>query len=38
MVIATINPATGDEVRNFDNFTDEHIDETLQRAVETFLR
>ena len=38
MAIATINPATGEEVRNFDNLTDEQIDKKLDLAVRAFQR
>ncbi|MGH3671804.1 MAG: NAD-dependent succinate-semialdehyde dehydrogenase [Pseudonocardiaceae bacterium] len=36
MAIATINPATGETVREFDELTDELLEQKLQRAAETF--
>ncbi len=36
MAIATINPATGETVRTFDELSDEEIDRYLTRACETF--
>ena len=36
MAIATINPATGEEVQTFDSLNDEEIDRKLQIAAETF--
>ncbi|HET6965098.1 MAG TPA: NADP-dependent succinic semialdehyde dehydrogenase [Acidimicrobiales bacterium] len=36
MAIATINPATGETLRTFDELTDEEIDRCLTRAVETY--
>ena len=36
MAISTINPATGEEVKNFDELTDEEIDRKLQLAADTF--
>jgi succinate-semialdehyde dehydrogenase / glutarate-semialdehyde dehydrogenase len=36
MAIATINPATGEEVKTFDPLGDEEIDRKLSRAAETF--
>ena len=37
MAIATINPATGETVQSFDEFTDEQIDHALTRAASTFV-
>ena len=36
MAIATINPATGEEVKTFDPLSDEEIDRKLSLAAETF--
>jgi succinate-semialdehyde dehydrogenase/glutarate-semialdehyde dehydrogenase len=36
VAIATINPATGEEIKTFDALTDEQIGEKLQRAADTF--
>jgi succinate-semialdehyde dehydrogenase/glutarate-semialdehyde dehydrogenase len=36
VAIATINPATGEEVKTFDALTDEEIDRKLGLAAETF--
>ena len=36
MAIATINPATGETVREFDSLTDAQVDEALDRAVRGF--
>ena len=36
MAIATINPATGETVRTFDEMTDEEIERALARACDTF--
>jgi succinate-semialdehyde dehydrogenase / glutarate-semialdehyde dehydrogenase len=36
MAIATINPATGETVREFDELTHELLEQKLQRAAETF--
>ena len=36
MAIATINPATGETVRTFDELSDEEIDRCLTRACDTF--
>ena len=36
MAIASINPATGETVRTFDELSDEEIDRYLTRACETF--
>ena len=36
MAIATINPATGELVREFDELTHELLEQKLQRAAETF--
>ena len=36
MAIATINPATGEEIRTFDSLTDEEIDRKLQIAADTY--
>jgi succinate-semialdehyde dehydrogenase/glutarate-semialdehyde dehydrogenase len=36
MAIATINPATGETVRTFDELTDSQIDQRLARASDTF--
>jgi succinate-semialdehyde dehydrogenase/glutarate-semialdehyde dehydrogenase len=36
MAIATINPATGETVRTFEETTDEEIERILTRACETF--
>jgi succinate-semialdehyde dehydrogenase/glutarate-semialdehyde dehydrogenase len=36
MAIATINPATGETVREFDELTEEMLEQKLQRAAETF--
>lgn len=36
MSIATINPATGETLREFDELTDAQVDAALQRAAEAF--
>jgi succinate-semialdehyde dehydrogenase/glutarate-semialdehyde dehydrogenase len=36
MPITTVNPATGEVVKTFDEMTDEQVDAALQRAVDTF--
>jgi succinate-semialdehyde dehydrogenase / glutarate-semialdehyde dehydrogenase len=36
MAIATINPATGEQVRSFDPLTDDELDRKLARAAEAF--
>src|SRR4028119_1662427 len=36
MAIATINPATGEEIKIFEALTDEEIDGKLALAAETF--
>ncbi|WP_219419471.1 NAD-dependent succinate-semialdehyde dehydrogenase [Pseudonocardia nigra] len=36
MAIATINPATGEQVRTFDALTDDQVQEKLQNAAEAF--
>jgi succinate-semialdehyde dehydrogenase/glutarate-semialdehyde dehydrogenase len=36
VAIATVNPATGQQVRSFDALTDEELDEKLSRAAEAF--
>ncbi len=36
MAIATVNPATGEQLRSFDALTDEELDRALQRAVDAF--
>ncbi len=36
MAIATINPATGETVKTFEELSDDEIDRCLTRAVETF--
>ena len=36
MAIATINPATGETVREFDSLTEAQVDEALDRAVSGF--
>jgi succinate-semialdehyde dehydrogenase / glutarate-semialdehyde dehydrogenase len=36
VAIATVNPATGEEIRTFDALTEEQIDEKIQRSVDTF--
>lgn len=36
MAIATINPATGEQVRSFESITDEELDRKLARAAEVF--
>ena len=38
MSIATINPATGEILRNFEPISDSQLEEKLQRAVEAFDR
>jgi succinate-semialdehyde dehydrogenase / glutarate-semialdehyde dehydrogenase len=36
MAIATINPATGQTIKNFDALTDSQVDQKIQRAAEAF--
>src|SRR5579864_3939787 len=36
MAIATINPATGQTIKNFDALTDAQVDQKIQRAAEAF--
>ncbi len=36
MAIATVNPATGEEVKTFDELSDEEIDRKIQLATDTF--
>ncbi|MBA8824953.1 succinate-semialdehyde dehydrogenase/glutarate-semialdehyde dehydrogenase [Saccharopolyspora lacisalsi] len=36
MAIATVNPATGEQLRSFDALTDEELDLALQRSVDAF--
>ncbi|MGI9048384.1 MAG: NAD-dependent succinate-semialdehyde dehydrogenase [Rubrobacteraceae bacterium] len=36
MAISTTNPATCEEVKSFDELTDEQVEEKIQRAAETF--
>ncbi len=36
MTIATVNPATGEEIKTFQALTEEEIDEKLRLAAETF--
>ncbi len=36
MAISTVNPATGEEVKTFDELSDEEIDRKLQLAADTF--
>ena len=36
MAIATIDPATGETVRQFDELTDDQLQEKLQAAAEAF--
>ncbi len=36
MAISTTNPATGEEIKSFDELTDEQVEEKIQRAAETF--
>ena len=36
MAIATINPATGETIRTFDELSDEEVDRCLTRAVDTY--
>jgi succinate-semialdehyde dehydrogenase / glutarate-semialdehyde dehydrogenase len=36
MAIATVNPATGELIKNFEAFTDAQIEEKVQRATDTF--
>lgn len=36
MAISTINPATGEELKSFEELTDEQIDQKLRLAAETF--
>lgn len=36
MAIASVNPATGEQIRTFDALTEEQIDERLGRAAEAF--
>ena len=38
MAIATINPATGQTIKQFDALTDSQVDQKIQRATEAFLR
>src|ERR1700692_2180114 len=36
MAIATINPATGQTIKNFEALTDSQVDQKIQRAAEAF--
>ena len=36
MAISTVNPATGEEVKTFDELSDEEIDRKIQLAADTF--
>ena len=36
MAISTVNPATGEEVKTFEELTEEQVDEKIQRAADTF--
>src|SRR5919206_1064151 len=36
MAIATINPATGEKIREFDELTDDQLEEKLARSAESF--
>ncbi|MGH3611236.1 MAG: aldehyde dehydrogenase family protein, partial [Pseudonocardia sp.] len=36
MAIASINPATGEQIRTFDALTDEQVDQKLQLAADAF--
>src|ERR1700688_4046373 len=36
MAIATINPATGQNIKNFEALTDSQVDQKIQRAAEAF--
>src|SRR5215212_1723453 len=36
MAIATVNPATGEQLRSFPPFSDEQIDACIERAADTF--
>jgi succinate-semialdehyde dehydrogenase/glutarate-semialdehyde dehydrogenase len=36
VAISTVNPATGEEIRNFEALTEEEIDEKIQHAADTF--
>ena len=36
MAISTVNPATGEEVKTFEELTEGEIDEKIQRAADTF--
>lgn len=36
MAIATVNPATGEQVRSFDALTDAEVDAKLSKAAEAF--
>jgi succinate-semialdehyde dehydrogenase / glutarate-semialdehyde dehydrogenase len=36
MAIATINPATGETIKTFEELTDAQVDQKIQRAAETF--
>src|SRR3712207_5122568 len=37
VAISTVNPATGEEVKTFDELSDEEIERKLQLAADTFL-
>ena len=36
VAISTVNPATGEEVKTFDELSDEEIDRKIQLAADTF--
>jgi succinate-semialdehyde dehydrogenase / glutarate-semialdehyde dehydrogenase len=36
MAISTVNPATGEEVRSFEELSDEQVEQKIQLAAETF--
>ena len=36
MAIATINPATGQTIKKFEELTDAQVDQKIQKATETF--
>jgi succinate-semialdehyde dehydrogenase / glutarate-semialdehyde dehydrogenase len=37
VAISTVNPATGEEIKTFEELTEDEIDEKIQRAFDTFL-
>ena len=38
MAIKSINPATGETLKTFEELTPQHIDEKIQQAADTFRR